>query len=296
VRGWIAIALLGLACAPPPSVLAQHVPQPGDTRLFETSEMAEPERPYWSEGEPRLFVATNSQLGVPYIRPVLTLGYGQPHWLWTGLGVTAIVMPSFVQGAFGVYANSPLLNLSFRLRDTQSFQKPFLEPRRSFTRAEVLDAPGPNARYWAWEAEAVGTLPLPHSALVADFIMVHSMDVPAGRDVYDESYRAIVRSPLFLVLRVAALARLLNADSLKVGVLVDNIFSTGRSEAVLRVGPVGQLQVTDHLALLGTLTLNVAGPDNLGLVLGAYGLAGLEYRWATGESNPKLPWQGELIP
>jgi hypothetical protein len=47
---------------------------------------------------------------------------------------------------------------------------------------------------------------------------------------------------------------------------------------------------------MGTLTLAAYSPDDLGLALGAYGVAGLRYQWATGESAPKAPWAGPFIP
>jgi len=34
----------------------------------------------------------------------------------------------------------------------------------------------------------------------------------------------------------------------------------------------------------------------LGLALGAYGLGGVRYRWATGERSPEPPWRGPMIP
>ena len=64
----------------------------------------------------------------------------------------------------------------------------------------------------------------------------------------------------------------------------------------MRVGPAGSLTLTDYLEALGTLTLAVSSPDTLGLALGAYGVAGLRYRWATGEPEVKVPWRGSLIP
>ena len=154
----------------------------------------------------------------------------------------------------------------------------------------------PGARYWAWEAEAVAVAPLPYSALVFDFIAVRVLDMPGNAYLYDESYRAVVAKPLFAVLRVAAVVRMLHEDALKVGVLSESVFATGRGSGVVRVGPAAALTLTDHLDALGTLTLAVASPDALGLALGAYGVAGFRYRWATREPAPKLPWAGTLIP
>jgi hypothetical protein len=255
-----------------------------------------PENGIWSTGNPRWFVATKSDLGTPYVKPYLQLGYGMPHWIYAGVDVNAIATLEMAQGYGGVRASTPIFDLAFGYRDTQSFNKPFLAPQSSFRREEVLTAEGRRARYWAWEAEAVAIAPLPHSALVADFILVKTLDVPDGAYVYDESYRAVVAKPLFAVLRVAAVARLLNENALKVGALMETVFLTGRDHAVIRVGPAGALQITDHLEALGTLTLAVWSPDSLGLSLGAYGVAGLRWRWATGEDDPKLPWRGNIIP
>ena len=255
-----------------------------------------PKNGYWSVGEPRWFISTKSELGAPYIKPYFSAGYGLPHWIWTGVDVNSIATFEMFQAYAGVRAASPILDLAFGARDTWSFYKPFLTPAASFTREGALDAPGKKARYWAWEAEAVAIAPLPYSALVADFIIVRTLDVPKDRYVFDESYRAVVKDPLFYTLRVAAVARFLNEQSLKVGVLSEYVFGTGRGEAVVRLGPAGALQLTDHIEINATLTLAVSGPDHLGLVLGAYGVAGIRYRWATGEKQPKLPWSGTVIP
>jgi hypothetical protein len=160
-----------------------------------------PPRPgngYWSDAAPRFFLSTRSELGIPYLKPYFSAGYGTPHWIWVGVDLNAIATPEFLQSYFGVRAATPIVDLAFGARDTSSFSKTFLTPAAVLTRSDVLNTPGKAARYWAWEAEAVVTAPLPHSALAADFIAVRTLDVPAGRYVYDESYRAVVKEPLVL--------------------------------------------------------------------------------------------------
>ncbi len=255
-----------------------------------------PEHGYWSQGTPRWFVSTKSDLGAPYLKPYFSFGYGLPHWIWAGVDVNAITTLEFAQAYAGLRASSPLLDVAFGVRDTGSFGKPFLAPRASFRREDVLDGTDVKARYWAWEAEVVAVAPLPHSALLVDFIAVRTLDVPEGSYLYEESYRAVVAKPLFAILRVAAVARLLHEDALKVGVLSEIVFATGREAGVVRICPAGALTLTDHLDALGTLTLAVSSPDTLGLALGAYGVAGLRYRWATGESAARAPWRGAFIP
>lgn len=255
-----------------------------------------PENGYWSVGEPRWFVSTKSDIGTPYVKPYFSAGYGLPHFIWGGLDLNSITTGEFTQVYAGLRAATPVLDLAFGFRDTWSFGKAFLPPRTSYTRSDVLDAPGPGARYMAWEAEAVGVLPLPYSAIVGNVILVRTLDVPANNYVYDESYRAVVGKPLFGVFRTAVVARILREGALKVGPLVEYVFSTGRDQSIVRVGPGAAFQITDHLEANGVVTFAVSSPDTLGLTLGTYGVLGLRYRWATGERAPKLPWQGAITP
>lgn len=255
-----------------------------------------PEHGYWSEGEPRWFVSQRSELGALYFKPYVSAGYGMPHWIWTGVDVNAIATLEMAQAYFGVHAGLPVFDLAIGMRDTWSFQKPFLTPASRYSRSDLLDAKGASARYWAFEVEAVGILPLPHAALLADLILVRTLDVPKHMYVYDESYRAVVASPLFFTLRAAAVVRVLAENVLRVGVLSEFVLRSGRSEIVMRLGPAASLQLTDHVEVNAALSLAVISPDRLGLVLGAYGVAGVRYRWASGEARPSWPWQGELIP
>jgi hypothetical protein len=246
---------------------------------------------YWRHGDTRWFVSARAECGALYAKPYVSAGYGKPHWLWTGVDVNAIATIDFIQGYAGFRASTPIVDLAFGWRDTSSYGKGWLNPASSYDRADVLTGPGPKARYWAWEAEAVVLVPLPHSALIGDLIAVKTLDVPRGKYLYDESYRVIVKDSVFEVLRTGLVARLLRADALKVGVLSEWVFGTGRSQDVLRLGPVASWQLTDHLEAVGVATFSVHSPDRLGLDLGTYALAGVRYRWATGERNPRPPWR-----
>lgn len=254
-----------------------------------------PANGYWSKGAPRWFVSSKSDLGALYLKPYFSVGYGLPHWMWAGVDVNATTTIEFGQVYGGVRASLPVLDLAFGVRDALSYWKNFLDPQATYVSAD-LGGPGKNARYWAWEAEAVGIIPLPHSAILLNYIAVGLPDLPPDKYLYEETYRAIVADRFFQVFRVAAVARLLREDALKVGVLTELITSTGRGQNVFRMGPAAALQLTDHLEALGTLSVAVSSPDRLGLTLGAYGLAGLRYRWATGEPAPRLPWRGPMVP
>jgi len=295
---WTLVSLLA-----PSTALAESIDigVPWDSEQWESEQAnaewsGPPKNGYWSVGRPRWFLAARPEVGTPYAKPYLSAGYGMPHWLWLGVDVNAILTLEMAQAYAGVRASSPVLDVALGIRDTWSFDKRFLPPGPRFTRSDVLDEQGARARYWALEGEAVGIVPLPYAGLIANVIVVRTLDVPEDRYIYDESYRAIVAKPLFVTLRLAAVARFFQEYSVRAGVLTEHVFETGRDEPVWRVGPVASVQITDHLEAMAGVTLAVAGPDDLGLALGAYGTAGLRWRWATEEEKPEAPWQGRFIP
>jgi hypothetical protein len=260
-----------------------------------TAEGSRPENGYWSVGKPRWFVSMKSDLGL-YLKPYFSAGYGMPHWIWAGIDLNAISTTEVGQVYAGVRAASPVFDLAFGFRNTYSYGKPFLAPSASFSGDQLSDAAGPNARYWAWEAEAVGFVPLPHSAIMLDFIAVGVLDAPRDRYLYEESYRLVIGDSSYMIWRAATVARVLREDALKVGLLYEWLVGTGRDQNVFRIRPAGSLQLTDHLEAVGALSVVLYSPDTLGIFLGTYGLAGLRYRWATGERAPELPWRGTMIP
>jgi hypothetical protein len=251
---------------------------------------------YWSVEPARWFVAARPEAGFFYLKPALQAGYGIPHWMWVGVDVNSITTLELFQVGAGVRAATPLFDLSYMVRDTWSFNKAFLAPAASYSHFSVFDMPGPNAHYTAAEGEALAILPLPYSAIAVDFVSVQTFGVPRGMSLYEENYRVIVRSPVFFMLRVALLARMLSETALKIGVLSEYAFHTGRERGVLRLGPLGILQITDHLSFAAGVTLTVSSPDRLGIPLGAYGVAGFRYQWASGERRPELPWRGVMVP
>lgn len=281
-------------------ILAFATPVLADEKVESQQESGTGQKPaengYWSVGKPRFFLAARPEIGTPYAKPYVSLGYGMPHWLWLGVDVNAIVTLEMAQAYAGLRAASPILDLAIGLRDTWSFDKHFMMPAPRFTREDVLEGPGERSRYWAWEAEGVGVLPLPYAGIIANVIVVRTLDVPDDRYVYDESYRAIVAKPLFVTLRFAAVTRFLNEYSVRVGVLTEHVFETGRPEPVWRVGPIASVLLTDHLEAMAGVTFAVASPDDLGLSLSTYGIAGVRWRWATGEAKPEAPWEGRFIP
>jgi hypothetical protein len=227
---------------------------------------------------------------------VLALGYGMPNWISATVEASSIVTLDLGQVAGTIRATLPILDLSLLIRDTWSWDKPWLNPADSYTRHTVIDAPGPNARYTALEGEVDAIAPLPHAALVAAFIFVKVLDAPPNKYLYEENYRVVTRNTLFYVLRLAAVARFFGENSAKLGLLSELAVHTGRDGVVFRMGPIVAVQLTDHLQAQAGATVMLSSPDHLGLTLGAYGVAGIQLKYATGEPKPALPWNEKFIP
>jgi hypothetical protein len=271
--------------------------QSQDTKPDQSTEKEKrPENGYWSEGTPRFFLATRTELGLPYAKPYFSVGYGLPHWIWAGIDVNAIITMEVIEVFGGLRLASPVFDVSYGIRDNWSFGKSFLPKVDTYNSSIVFNSPGPRVQYWASELDALALIPLPYSALGVNFVMVHVFDLPANSALYEESYRLVTHTKTFYMLRFVALARIMNESAVRFGVLTEYGFGTGRSEGVWRVGPIFSVQLTDHLQFNGGVTVKVASPDALGLTLGAFGTAGFRYTWATGERRPELPWKGELIP
>jgi hypothetical protein len=56
----------------------------------------------WSEGRPRWFVSTKSDVGFAYLRPRVATGYGQPHYFWGGAEANPILSSTSTGGYAGL--------------------------------------------------------------------------------------------------------------------------------------------------------------------------------------------------
>ena len=229
---------------------------------------------------------------------LLFSGYGLPHWIWAGVDLNLITTGEFTQVYGGVRADVARARLRLWRAATRGLSaKPFLAPKATFNRARRSQCPGSEITLLGVGSGGRRRRASPHSAILVDFILdAHARRARA--EAICTKNRIVPSLPIrcTAILRVAAVARVMREGALKFGPLVEHVFATGRDAPITRVGPAGALQLTDHLELNAALTLAVSSPDSLGLSLGAYGVAGLRYRWATGERAPKWPWQGELVP
>jgi len=107
--------------------------------------------------------------------------------------------------------------------------------------------------------------------------------------LFEESARAVIAPPWVFLARLGYVGNLGRDDFLKVGVLGELISVPERKMLTWRLGPIATARISDHFDALLALTMVVAGRDTLGPTLGAFGIAGIRYKWASGEATPSFP-------
>ncbi|MEO7095680.1 MAG: hypothetical protein ABI175_20650, partial [Polyangiales bacterium] len=244
---------------------------------------------YWSEGDARPFLSSRLDAGFGYGKAQLAVGYGKPHWIWIGAEAFAITTYEFAAFYAGIRAYLPFVDVALGVRDNYSYKFGFLEQREHHDSAEVKGTSGTHARYLAWEACLSGGLPVPGGYALWEGTVDIVTDTPPNVHLYEESIRAIMQPPKIIMARLGYLLAFGRNDFIKVGVLGEGIFLPGRDAHVLRIGPVANVNLTDHLEALGVVTFAVKSPDSLDTVLGGWAILGLRYKWATGDKLPRFP-------
>lgn len=263
----------------------------------ENPDHPKPEEPkkklsYWDQGNPRVFVSSKIDAGPNYAKVQAAVGYGIPHWIWIGFEAFPITTTDFGALYAGVRASIPFLDVAFGYRENQAYRRTYLPARDHHDLDEVhafQDQSGPRARYLTWELEVSGIAPLFGGYAIVAVNADKILDGQPGMHVYEESARAIAALPWIIETRLGYVYPFGHDDFIKVGFLAEEVFLPGRPKNVIRVGPGGSITLTDHLELLGFVTVAVSSPDSLGFFLGAFGIGGLRYKWATGDPTPHFP-------
>lgn len=241
-----------------------------------------PEKKYsaWQSDEHTLFVASASDVGVVYFRPHLTAGWGAPFWQFVGVDAYAISTNSFAAGYVGWRASLPWLDVQLGYRRTHAYNRQFLVPRALYTDTD-LDLPdgGERSSYEVIELEITPAVPLFHGAA---FVEIHPMWIQAPRDryVYEEVLRAVTDSYFAMRTRLGYVYSFGESGSVKLGGMIEYLVLPQRPSNVTRVGPVILISVSKNVEVLGTITMVLSSPDELGIYQGSYGLLGMRLRLA----------------
>jgi hypothetical protein len=237
---------------------------------------------YWERGDARLFASSTIDLGYLYLRPRLSLGYGRPFTLWTGVDMNPIVTSTGIGAWGGLRVQTPWFDIRVGARPFYSFQYNYLVRQAEYSTINLDTNTGMNSKYVTLEAELSGGIPAGPGSILLVLTASSVQGAPSGMDVYEETLRVITEPPEIFRARTGYALRLGAEGAAKVGVVGEVLELPRRHDQVWRAGVVASFAIDDHLEALGLLVLPVASPDSIGIAGGDFGELGLRYRWATG--------------
>jgi hypothetical protein len=241
---------------------------------------------HWNRGNARFFAATTLDLGYLYLRPRLTLGYGKPFVLWTGIDMNPIATGSGLGAYGGFRVQVPWFDVRVGARGFRAFDHHFLTPQHSYNSVDLQNTAGPQSQYVTLEAELSGGIPAGPGSVLLVLTASSVQGVPSGYYVYEETLRVITDPPAIYRARVGYALRLGSEGNARVGVVGEVLdLPGGRKELEYRAGMVASFSIDDHFEAIGLLVVPVFGVDSLGIAGGDFGELGIRYRWASGHGS-----------
>lgn len=257
---------------PPPEAHGLKPDELIDTRM----------RRSWNEGPRRAFLATTLDVGWTYIRPRVSLGYGQPFGAWIGVDVNPIFSGNGLGAYGGLRIALPRLDIRLGPRYFASFNREYLNPQRSYNRLDLDSTLGDPARIITYEAEIEASLPAGPGDVVALGSVSYVTGIPEGQYVFEETLRVIVDPPLVWRARGGYVVRFGSSRQHSAGVVADVLNVPAREDSTtVRAGPVVRIVLSRRVEVRGTFVPTIFSPDHIGLVGGDFTELGFRYRWAT---------------
>jgi hypothetical protein len=240
---------------------------------------------HWTSDPARFFVALRADLGYLYVKPRLSLGFGKPFSVWTGIEAVPYATPDSTGGYSGLRLQIDWFEVRAGARYVHAFWRQFLTPQPSYNLVDLAEITGHNANYADLEAEAHAAIPAgPGSILVlgtAELIRL----VPSGYFVYDETLRVVVSPPPVFRWRLGYSIPFMAERNARLGLIGEVLAIPDRKAQVYRAGILATFDVDDHLQAIATILAPVRTVDSLGLLGADYTELGIRYRWATGHTH-----------
>ncbi|MBW2456793.1 MAG: hypothetical protein JRI68_19910 [Deltaproteobacteria bacterium] len=235
---------------------------------------------YW--GPSRFFLAGENDLGFLYVRPRLSAGYGQPFRKWVGVDANPILSLDGPGIYSGLRAKVPFLDLRVGGRFRTAFERSFLVPQYRYDTEKIESREGPDSRYWSWEAQLTGSIPAGPGAVLAELTGTAVTLVDEGYFVFEETVRAVIDPPWALRGRLGYSLRFID-ERLSVAPVVEVLYLAGRHTTMFRGGLLTSFRVDETLAVRAIAVPTLASRDKLGAEGADTFLAGVRWRWATGD-------------
>lgn len=280
--GWIAASVTTLLAGS-----AWAAPSPGppeDGPSAAKADEAPPEfNDYWSEAPTRAFVAAAVGLG-PLSKASLLAGYGKPHWMFVALETQAYSTFEFAATSAGLRADFLVLNASVDVRRTWAYSRRLPERAETFDDASLVNPTRPRSEYTAVDLLVWGYVPVGPTLGYWELTQTFFPDKPDDAALFEEWMRFTTNEGSATMGRFVWSYVFWDRRAL-VGPALDLAFAPGRSP-VVRVGAAFDFQITTHLGVALYASAPVASPDSIGWFDQSWGIARLNWRWASGESRP----------
>ena len=236
----------------------------------------------WNDGNARPFLATTLDVGWVYLRPRLSVGYGNPFKTWFGVDVNAIVGGAGLGGYGGLRLALPRFDLRVGPRYFAAFNRDNLNPQKSYNRVDLDSTAGTPSRVITFEAEAEASVPLGPGDIIGLGSVSYVTNVPQGQLVFEETLRIIVAPPLLWRGRGGYVVRFGTSRQHSVGIVADVLDVPKRDDSLtVRIGPVVRVVLSRRVEVRGSFVPTIVSPDHIGLIGGDFTELGFRYRWAT---------------
>ena len=250
----------------------------------------EQRQPYWKgSGKNRWFGAANFDAGVVNFRPMFALGYGKPHYRWTGLELGGNVSLSGIRYYSGISGVLPGISLRVGASYQNATQQHYLQPQDTYKREELETELTGKQTYVSGEAELTASWPMPGGSMLAVLSGYAIGEVPDPFYIFEQSLKLVVAPPWLWRGRLGYLFHIGWAGSMKFGAAAEVLHVPNREAIIVRAGPIVSVALTHHLEVSGAAMIVAASPDNLGIVGADLGQLGIRYRWATGDRWAEFP-------
>jgi hypothetical protein len=235
----------------------------------------------WRRNVLQPFVGANVDVGFAYARPTLQVGWGRPHYMWTGAEGTAQISQNFGAVYLGWRAALPWLEVRTGARFVRPLVHPVQDPKDHYDIRDLETDRGSPSTYTLYEAEALPELRAGPGFVVGAFTAAALRGTPSGKVVFEESLRVMATPPVLLRARLGYLFDVKPLGRARLGAAAEIVGVPGRDAAVVRAGVVMMWRLHEQVDVLVQLLPVVASPDNLGLTGADFSQLGIRYRWAT---------------
>ncbi|MEZ4268710.1 MAG: hypothetical protein R3F39_20320 [Myxococcota bacterium] len=289
VKSLVAASLFAaFAFGAPPTARAQPTldcepRHPTDVAGTTCSILPDDPRGHWESGRIRPFVSSSLDVGLLYLRPRFSFGYGRPFWLWAGVEANPILSLEQVGVYGGLRLASSYVDLRVGARYAYAISASFLERRDTYNPEQLDSRAGPHSTYLSLETELTASIPLGPGAILSETGLTLITGVTSGYNVFEETLRVVADPPFVWRQRLGYALRVRKKGALSIGVVAEVVGNPARDLLVVRAGLLVRMQLFYNLSLRGTFVPTVYSKDDLGLVGADSFQIGIRWLWASGD-------------